>query len=88
MPIHEAIAMVMVMAILSIGAFLTIDSVLSHRRKMAEIKHGSAAREKALAGQNNDLKETVEIMQDRIAVLEQIAIDPARRTADEIEKLR
>lgn len=88
MPIHEAAAMVLVMAILSIGAFLTIDSILSHRRKMAEIKHGRSEKEASLIAKNDDLRETVEIMQDRIAVLEQIAIDPANRTAEEIEKLR
>lgn len=88
MPIHEAVAMVLVMGMLSIAAFLTIDAILSHRRKMAQIKLQGSDRERQLTEENGDLRETVELMQDRISVLEQIATDPARRTADEIEKLR
>lgn len=84
MQTHEAVMMVLVMAILSIGAFATIHSVLAHRRKMAEIKHGSGIRDL----EKEELRETVELMQDRLAVLESIAIDPARRTADQIEQLR
>ncbi|WP_298468225.1 hypothetical protein [uncultured Erythrobacter sp.] len=84
MPIHESVMMVLVMAILSLGAFATIHSFLAHRRKMAEIKHGSGRRDL----EKEELRETVELMQDRLAVLESIAIDPARRTADQIEQLR
>ena len=91
MPIEE-----MVMAIvMSLGLFISVlaltSMVLSHRRQMAEIKHGaieSTQNERALTNENVELRETVSLMQDRLAVLEQIAIDPARRTAEEIEKLR
>ena len=55
---------------------------------MARIKFGRSDREAALIEDKAELKEIVGIMQDRIAVLEQIATDPARRTADEIERLR
>ncbi|MEM6474936.1 MAG: hypothetical protein AAF687_02085 [Pseudomonadota bacterium] len=64
------------------------DSVLEHRRKMAKIKYGRSDKEAQLSHDKEELKETVEMLQDRIAVLETIATDPARRTADEIEKLR
>jgi len=84
MPIHEAVAMVLVMSILSVGAFATIHSVLAHRRKMHEIKHGRGSH----ALENKELRETVDMLQDRLSVLESIATDPARRTADEIEQLR
>ena len=84
MPIHEAVAMVLVMTILSTGAFATINLVLSHRREMAAIKHGSARRDP----EKEELHETVNMLQDRLAVLESIATDPARRTAAEIEDLR
>lgn len=42
----------------------------------------------ALTGENRELKEHVSYLEDRIAVLERIATDPAERTAREIESLR
>lgn len=71
-----------------VGCWGIVDSVLKHRRKMFELKQSQGSADNALTHQNTELRETVSLMQDRIAVLEQIAIDPARRTADEIEKLR
>ena len=64
------------------------DSWLKHRRKMAELRYGRSDREQQLAADKLELKETVAMLQDRLAVLETIATDPARRTADEIERLR
>ena len=66
----------------------TVDSILKHRRKMAQIKYGRSDREAQLAADKEQLKETVAMLEDRMAVLETIATDPARRTAEEIEKLR
>ncbi|MEM9501023.1 MAG: hypothetical protein AAF941_04180 [Pseudomonadota bacterium] len=88
MPIHEAVTMVMVMAILISGACATIHTVLAHRRKMAKLKYAHGNYDGRLARENVELKETVEMLQDRMAVLERIATDPASRTAHEIEKLR
>ena len=88
MPIHEAVALVLVMAFFSVGTWGIISSILEHRREMAKMKFDRSDRQNAVIAENGDLRETGELMQDRIAVLEQIAIDPARRTADEIEKLR
>lgn len=66
----------------------TVDTILKHRRKMAEIQYNRSEREAQLAHDKAELKETVAMLQDRLAVLETIATDPARRTAEEIEKLR
>jgi hypothetical protein len=46
----------------------------------------AAARE--LAGENERLKGQVSRLEERLAVLERIATDPAERTAREIENLR
>ena len=42
----------------------------------------------ALARENEGLRSTVGRLEERIAVLERIATDPAERTAREIEQLR
>jgi hypothetical protein len=42
----------------------------------------------AICAENRDLKAQVSRLEDRLAVLERIAIDPAERTAREIENLR
>ncbi len=41
-----------------------------------------------LARENEGLKLTIDRLEDRLAVLERIATDPAERTAREIERLR
>ena len=64
------------------------DSWFKHRREMAEIKYGRSDREAQLTAENAELMETVEHMQNRLAALETIATDPARRIAEEIEELR
>lgn len=65
-----------------------IHTILEHRKEMAELKHKHANENRLLTNENDELKETVAHMQDRLAVLETIATDPARRTADAIEALR
>jgi len=48
-----------------------------------------AAREaRLLSGENAELRSCVSRLEERVAVLEQIATDPAHRTAREIEELR
>ena len=88
MPIAEAIAMIFVTIAAFVGVTAIIDTILSHRRDMAKIKYGRSDREAALLEDKVELKETVAMLQDRLAVLETIATDPARRTAEEIERLR
>ena len=41
-----------------------------------------------IAAENEQLKATVERLEERLKVLERIATDPAKRLDDEIEKLR
>jgi hypothetical protein len=90
MPIEEMILNMMLVIFAFAGTLGLASMFLSHRRKMAEIKYGKdgAKREPALERENVELRETVSLMQDRLAVLEQIATDPATRTAREIEQLR
>jgi len=65
-----------------------MHTILEHRKEMAELKLKHAGENRLLEAENGDLKETIAHMQDRLAVLETIATDPARRTADQIEALR
>ena len=88
MPVQEAMAMIFMTIAILVGITAIIKTILNHRQEMARIKYGRSDREAALIEDKAELKEIVGIMQDRIAVLEQIATDPARRTADEIERLR
>jgi hypothetical protein len=58
-------------------------------REIAAAADLPAVRENAqLAHENEGLRLTVSRLEERIAVLERIATDPAERTAREIERLR
>ena len=63
---------------------------MSNRHERAKWKllgeEGGGRRE--LEAENAQLRATIERLEDRMAVLERIATDPAERTAREIEKLR
>lgn len=88
MPLEEVFLKTL-LVVLGFSGLLGLTSMfLSHRRNMAEIKFGRSDREAAQSEENQELRETMGLMQDRLAVLEQIATDPAQRTAQEIEKLR
>ncbi|MEL7188754.1 MAG: hypothetical protein AAGK17_04305 [Pseudomonadota bacterium] len=65
-----------------------VHTILDHRKEMAELKFEHAGESKQLTDENSELKETIDHMKDRIAVLERIATDPAERTARAIEDLR
>jgi cell division protein FtsB len=43
---------------------------------------------KALKAENEQLKATVDRLEERLKVLERIATDPSRQLADEIDRLR
>jgi hypothetical protein len=43
---------------------------------------------KALASENQQLRDTVGRLEERLKVLERIATDPSRKIADEIDNLR
>lgn len=49
---------------------------------------GGGRKVELLSNENADLKNKVSRLEERIAVLERIATDPAERTAREIENLR
>jgi cell division protein FtsB len=55
----------------------------------SKVEHPQANRQvEQLTSENNELKGQVSRLEQRIAVLERIATDPAERTAREIENLR
>lgn len=62
------------------------DSWLKHRSKA--LKFESDRRVEKLTDEKAQMQDRMEMMEDRLAVLETIATDPAKRTAEEIEKLR
>ncbi len=59
-------------------------SGVTHKQESPE----TAQRVAALTSENDGLKSQMRTLEDRIAVLERIATDPAERTAREIENLR
>ena len=85
-------ALIPIVAILASACVVIALLHFSHERaKLKQRMSGSSeeARENAqLAGENDRLQLTVERLEDRIAVLERIATDPAERTAREIESVR
>ena len=52
-----------------------------------KVHKGDPATDKLVA-ENQDLKATVNRLEDRLKVLERIATDPSRRLADDIDNLR
>ena len=84
-----AITLVFITAILTIGAVLRrlIDARFQHRVAASE-ELGTTRGIELLSGENANLKARVGRLEERIAVLERIATDPAERTAREIEQLR
>ena len=67
-----------------------IIAILQYRLKRLELRRGETADtgDVRLVEENRDLKNTVSRLEQRLAVLERIATDPAERTAREIESLR
>jgi hypothetical protein len=57
----------------------------AHDRRVLE---GGSTEKAELTRENEALRETVSRLEERLAVLERIATDPAERTAREIEQLR
>jgi hypothetical protein len=84
------IALLIPIAGIVAGAWMFIAALNFMRDRQAlRLQADGGDREKAeLAEENSRLKATVERMEERLAVLERIATDPAERTAREIESLR
>ena len=84
----------------AVAAFVIIMAVIWSAgwwaQRLSRLKMGAegrpspqAAREiELLSSENAGLKNKVERLEQRLAVLERIATDPAERTAREIEQLR
>ncbi|MDB5669225.1 MAG: hypothetical protein JWO25_184 [Alphaproteobacteria bacterium] len=53
-----------------------------------EEEQPSKRKMEAICAENGELKSQIGRLEERLAVLEQIATDPAERTAREIERLR
>lgn len=82
---------------MNIGVFVPIVAILASACVIIALLHFShekRALEKGASGnrelerENEMLRETVARLEERMAVLERIATDPAERTAREIEELR
>ena len=81
--------------LIPIVGILASAGVLVHFLKYLQSRHqvqaaaGAAARENGeLSRENESLRLNVQRLEERMAVLERIATDPAERTAREIELLR
>ena len=86
MPKEFFIFLMMCAVFVPFAAWGMWDSWLKHRTRLLELEGGEAVAR--LTSEKAELTDKVEMLEDRMAVLEQIATDPARRTAEEIEKLR
>ena len=71
-----------------VGSFVVILTWMNHRHEREKARLGRGAEQNGLAEENARLRATVARLEQRMAVLEQIATDPAERTAREIERLR
>ena len=74
-----------IVAILASACVIIALLHFSHEKRALE-KGSTGNRE--LERENEMLRETVARLEERMAVLERIATDPAERTAQEIERLR
>lgn len=78
-----------IVAILATAAVIIKILNYLQSRKASTSGNAAAARENdRLAEENEALRRTVGRLEERMAVLERIATDPAERTAREIESLR
>jgi hypothetical protein len=85
-----------IIAISTFGFIVTNWIRAKHGYPMESDWHGISHKEdpqaarkiEALSGENGALKGQIGRLEERLAVLERIATDPAERTAREIERLR
>lgn len=68
--------------------FLAALRYVQERQAAKDRMRGDGVEKVELARENAELRSTVQRMEERLAVLERIATDPAERTAREIESLR
>ncbi len=83
------VGLVFIVAILTIGTVLKNLIDARYRHGMRSSDELSAVRGlELLANENAGLKAQIGRLEERIAVLERIATDPAERTARQIDQLR
>lgn len=87
---NEDVLFIILFGIAMVGAFVLALAWIKHRTPVRSAGGDlEAKREVALlSSENEGLKGQVGRLEERIAVLERIATDPAERTAREIEHLR
>jgi hypothetical protein len=68
--------------------FVSALRFVKERSALQAAAQESTGESEALATENATLRHTVGKLEERLAVLERIATDPAERTAREIESLR
>ncbi len=77
---------------LAVAAWGIFDRWMDHREKRLELastaEMDADRKVELLASENSQLIGKIDRLQERLGVLERIATEPARRTADEIEALR
>lgn len=77
-------------ALVAIVLILAVSVLLmqyAENRKDRRVGDGEARHDR-LEKERDEARQEIAELRDRVKVLERIATDPARRTADEIEKLR
>lgn len=77
-------------ALVLIVLIIGVCSVMMERTRNRN-SHGSSLEEqerRALEAERDDARQELDQIKERVKVLERIATDPARRTAEEIDKLR
>ena len=80
----------MALFIFAMTALIAVSVIILSWIKHRSPKQGGGDRREVelLSNENDGLKGQVSRLEERIAVLERIATDPAERTAREIEQLR
>ena len=87
---HLAILIPIVAILATAGVVIQVLKYMQFRHVARDsATNASGIRENArLAEENDGLRRTIGRLEERMAVLERIATDPAERTAREIESLR
>ena len=80
-----AIFLVLTIAITAAVILMVATSWMKTKRRALELQPSGMA---TLQGENETLKAQVARLENRLHVLERIAVDPAEQTAREIEQLR
>lgn len=75
-------------AVVCIVLIMSIAGAIGQRGRKSDTDALPAEERRALEQERDDARQELAELKERVHVLERIATDPARRTAEEIEKLR